>query len=125
MPQPLPRIERLPFPADLEIELRPGAAAAVAGLGNGLTGGNVLADGLVEPGVVAVEAHVAAAVIDDDEQSQPGQPIGVHHPAAGYRAHGRIALGSEQVPLPLETPSPHLPVAFDDAAGDRPGEPPA
>src|SRR6185437_165800 len=122
MPQPQPRIQRLALLADLEIELRAGAAAAVTGLSDGLTGGDLLTDGLVKAGVVAVEAHVAVAVIDDDEEPESGQPVRIDHPALRNRAHGGAALRREEVSLPLETAGPYLAEALDDAAGHGPGQ---
>src|SRR5512146_249536 len=122
MPQPQPWVERFALLADLEVQLRAGAAAAVSGLRDGLTGGDVLADGLVEPGVVAVEAHVAAAVVDDDEEPESRQPIRVDHPALGHRAHWCVTLRREEISLPPEAARAHLAVACDDAASHRPRE---
>src|SRR6185312_8843355 len=120
--QPHPRVEGFAFLADLEIELRAGTAAAVPGLGDGLAGGDVLADRLVEAGVVAIEAHVAAPVINDDEKAEPRQPVRVYHPALGYRAHGRGALRREEIALPSQAAGAHLSIALDDFARHRPGQ---
>src|SRR5580700_4525662 len=75
------RVDRPAGLADLEIQLRTRAAAAVARRGNGIPGRHVLTDRLEELVVVAVEAQVPVAVIDDREQPQARQPVGVDHPA--------------------------------------------
>ncbi len=63
--------------ADLEIELRAAAASAVTRGGDRVPGGDFLPDSLVEPFIMSVEAHVAVPMIDDGEQPEPGQPVGV------------------------------------------------
>ena len=68
--EPGARIHRLARFADLEIQLRPAAAAAVAGRGNRVSRADALADRLVEPLIVSIEAHVAVAMIDDGEQTR-------------------------------------------------------
>src|SRR5207247_10789115 len=67
-PEPGARVDRLAALADLEIQLRTAAAAAVAGGGEGFARRDRLAGRLVEPLVVAVQAQVPVPMVDDGEQ---------------------------------------------------------
>ena len=63
--------------------------------------------------VVAVNAHVLAAVVDDDQVAEAAQPVGEHDPAAGHGAHGDVAVGQ----------GPDQPVAVHDRIGHTAGVP--
>src|ERR1700722_19009680 len=63
------RIHRPAGAADLEIQLRGGPAASIPGRSNGLTGFHRLPDRLEQPVIMAIEAQVTLAVVDDREQA--------------------------------------------------------
>src|SRR5687768_8635186 len=65
--------------ADFEVQRGGLAAAGIPDRGDGVAGGDPLPHLLVEPVVVAVQAEVTVAVIDDGQQAQPGEPVRVHH----------------------------------------------
>src|SRR5579862_5281566 len=63
--EPGARVDRLAALADLEVQLRATAAPGVPGRGQGVPGGDFLTHGFEELVVVAVEAQIPIAVIDD------------------------------------------------------------
>src|ERR1017187_7723778 len=77
--EPGPRIDRLAGPADLKVKLGTRLTAAVPRRGNRPPGGHTVAGSLEEPIVVPIQAQVAAAVVDDCEQSQAREPIRIDH----------------------------------------------
>src|SRR5215468_5916068 len=91
--EPGPRIDRLTALADLEIKLGAGAPAAIPGGSNRVARRNLLTRSLVQPLVVAIEAQVAIAVVDDGEQSEARKPVGIDHPALAHRPDRRAAFG--------------------------------
>src|SRR6202040_1403261 len=70
--EPGARVDRLAALADLEIQLRTAAATAVAGGGDGFARGDRLAGCLVEPFVVAGEAHGFLPLVPHGEQPPAG-----------------------------------------------------
>src|SRR5579864_5693074 len=94
--EPRAGVDRPAALADLEIEFRAGASAAIPGRGDGVTGRDLLAGGLVETLVVAVETQVSVAVVDDREEPEARQPVGIDHAPLADRFHGRAALRLDQ-----------------------------
>src|SRR5882672_354720 len=120
--EPGARIDRLPGAPDLEVKLRARAPAAVAGGREHFPRGHGFAGGLAQLVVVAVETEVPLAVIDDGEQPQAREPVGVNHAARRDRAHRRALFGGEHHALPLHAAGPLLPAAREGLPGQRPLE---
>ncbi len=102
------RIDRFALETDLEIQRRPRRSAGVADLRDRLAGLHPVAGFLRERLVVPIQAHVTAAVVDDHEQPQSGQPVRERDATVIDRPHRRPRLRFEQHAVP-----------FDDAAGTR------
>src|SRR5581483_2775361 len=115
-------IDRLASLADLEIQLRARAAAAVSGRAERVPGVHALSDGLVKPLIVAVQAHVAIAVIDDAQQPQTRKPVGIDDSAAIDGPHGCAAIGCHQYAVPLDAAGALLAEPGNQLATDRPRE---
>src|SRR5207253_10130911 len=92
-PEPGARVDRLAPLADLEIQLRTAAAAAVAGGGDAFTGRDRLAGRLVEPLVVAVQAQVPVPMVDDGDETEAREPVATHDRVLPDRFDRRPALG--------------------------------
>ena len=57
---------------------------------------------------MSIEAHVAVPVIDDGEQTEPGQPIGIDDPALVDRLDGRTSLRGHQHAIPFHAAGPRI-----------------
>src|SRR6478736_1578497 len=93
--EPAARVHGFAAAAYLEIQSGPGPAARIARTGDGLSRLHRGADLLEQLLVVAVEAHVAVAMVEDDQQPPPGQPVRVEDPALVDRPHVRAAICSD------------------------------
>src|SRR6266404_3977909 len=123
--EPRAGIDWLAAPADLEVQLGPVAAAAVARRGDGIAGGHALTHRLVEPLIMTVEAHVPVPVIDDGQETEPRQPVRVDDPALVNRPDRRPTLGGDEQAVPFQAAGPRFAEARHDPAAHRPGELPA
>src|SRR4029453_7827340 len=83
-----------------------------------------IADLLVELLVVRVEAHVAA-MVHDNEQAHPGQPVRVRDTAAQKRLPRGAARRLDHAAVPLEAAAARLPEPRRELAVHWPGEPAA
>src|SRR6185503_9785228 len=98
------RIDGLALEADLEVQARARLSAGISDLRDRLAGLDPVAGFFEQRFVVTVEAHVAATVVHDDEQSQARQPVCERYAAAMNRAHGRSRDRFEQHAVPLDGP---------------------
>jgi hypothetical protein len=112
----------LPAPADLKVQLRAVLPPGVPRRGDRLPGRHMLAGPLEEALVVTIEAQIAAAVVDDGEQSQAREPIGVDDAAFGNRAHRRAAFGRNAQAVPFDAARAGIAEMRDDAAAYGPRE---
>src|SRR5690606_24823732 len=81
--QPAVRVDRAAVAAQFEIQRRATLAAGVADAGDRLAALDAGAGVLEQRIVVGVQAHVAVAVVDDQDQAVAGHPFGEHHGAVG------------------------------------------
>src|SRR3546814_30193 len=73
--QPAARVDRVAVAAQFEIQRRPALAAGIADAGDRIAALD-LRPGVLEQGVVVgVQAHVAVAVVDDQDQPVTGHPL--------------------------------------------------
>src|SRR5688572_8562373 len=98
------RIDGLAVRTDLEIQAGMRLPTRVANLRDRLAGLDPVAGFLEQRLVVAIEAHVAAAVVDDDEQAQALQPVGERDAAAVNGPHRRARRRFQQHAVPLDGP---------------------
>ena len=74
--------------------------------------------------VMAVQAQIAIAVVEDHQQSGAAQPIGEYHPTAMHRAYLGADSGTDQhaVPFGSSVAATRSAVAGDQASIHRPGQ---
>src|SRR5215813_11282086 len=121
-PEPGAGIDRFTALADLEIELGPGTSTAVARGGNSVPGRHLLADPLQEPLVVAVEAQVSIPMVDDGEEPEARQPVGIDDAPLAYRLHRGTPVGRHQDPVPTYPARARVAEARHQVPAHRPGE---
>src|SRR5688572_12481902 len=120
---PRARIDGLAVEPNLEVQGRPRLPARVADLRDRLAGRDPVAGLLEQRLVVTVEGHVAAAVIDDDEEAEAGEPVGERDATVMDGPHGRARGRFEQHAVPFDgTGAARLPVGPGDAPLHGPGE---
>src|SRR5882672_7120868 len=100
--EPGPRVHRLARFADFEIQLRAVTAATVAGGAQGIPRAHSLAHRLVEPLVVPVQAHIAFTMINNGQQPEPREPVGIDHAAAIDRPDRRATLRRDEHSVPFD-----------------------
>ena len=72
--------------AQLKVQRGDALATGIADLGHRITAADPCASILQQGVVVGIQAHVAIAVVDDQDHAVAGHPVGEHHGAVG---HGR------------------------------------
>ncbi len=82
----------------------------------------MLPDAFVQALVVPVEAHVAVAVVDDSQQPEAREPIGIDHSSLVDRSHRTAALRCHQHTVPLHAARTGLAESGDHPAADGPGQ---
>src|SRR5688572_2533357 len=75
-------------------------AAAVADCRNPLAAADHVAHLPVEGFVIAVEAHITIAVVDDEKIPETAQPVGENHPPARDGAYFLPGPRGDEKPLP-------------------------
>src|SRR5690606_14509052 len=94
--QPAVRVDRAAVAAQFEIQRRATLAAGVADAGDRLAALDAGAGVLEQRIVVGVQAHVAVAVVDDQDQAVAGHPFGEHHGAVGDGLDRRARRRADQ-----------------------------
>src|SRR5580692_3680231 len=123
--KPGPRVYRMPVAPNLEIQLGLRAPPAVPGGGDDLSGGDRIAGGLVEALIMSIKAQVTLAVVDDFEQSQTREPIGIDHAPGGNGLDGRSALGRKPESVPFHAGGTGVAEGGRDVTAHRPGQLPS
>src|SRR5512140_2043611 len=90
--QPGLRVDRRAPAAHFETERRLVVTAGIPDRADHVAGRDRLADLAEDLVVVAVQAHVPAAVVDHDHQAHAGQPVAVDDPAGVWRPYARAAV---------------------------------
>src|SRR5690554_3602790 len=88
--QPAEGVDRLSVLANFEVDRRVFGASGAAGKGNGFTGPNPVAGCGEQAAAMAVQGHVAIAVIDNGHQPETSQPVGEDHAAIVYGGDFRV-----------------------------------
>src|SRR5690606_10446387 len=97
---PLGRVARATLLANGEVQRGNVLPATAANGGDGITGGDDVA-GLPEQSlIVAIQAQVAAAVVENQQQAGAAQPFGKYHLAAVYGAYRLAGAGADQHTVP-------------------------
>src|SRR6185312_10317788 len=109
--QPGARIHRLAALAQLEVDAGVDASDRAGGADR-LARLDLVADAVQQALVVAVHAHPAVAVVDDDQHTVAAQEAGVDHPSARHRMHLAAGGGLDQ----------HAVAEVVDRAAGRPGQ---
>jgi 3-hydroxybutyryl-CoA dehydrogenase len=102
------RVDGLAVVANLEVQACAGLPAGVTDLRNRLAGLDPVARFFEQFLVVAVQAHVAAAVIDDEKQPEPLQPIRERDSAMGRLAFTTQLSDLSNVDLVIEAVTEEL-----------------
>src|SRR5574340_1015694 len=89
---PVQGIYRTALMPHFKIQAGIGLTAAVADCSDRITGLNPVAHLLIQTFIIAVQAHIPFAVIDNNEIAEATQPLGEHHLPGRDRLHRR-ALG--------------------------------
>lgn len=109
--------------ADLEIHRGVIGSAGSTSLGNCLARFNPVSGAGEQAAAVAVERHVAVAVVEDGDQAKPAQPIGEHHATIVNRSDIAFLGGIDQQPVMLELAAGvTVTEATDNLAFRRPGQ---
>src|SRR5690348_13915045 len=93
--EPAAGVDRLAVAAQLEVHAGVDAGGRRGGA-HGLAGGDRIAHVVQQRLVVAVHAHPAVAVVEDQQHAVAAQEAGVDHPAVRHRAHLAAAAGADQ-----------------------------
>src|SRR5512143_1252561 len=73
---PIEGVYRTALMPHFKIQAGVGLAAAIADRGDRITGLNPFAHLLIQTFIIAVQAHVAVAMVDNDEVAEAAQPLG-------------------------------------------------
>jgi len=90
-----------------KVQTRVGLAAAIAYRRNRIARLNPLAHLLIQTFIIAVQAHIAFAMIDNDQVSKATQPLGKHHLTRSNRLYRCTLSARMNSPFQL-TPPPSL-----------------
>src|SRR5690606_7375778 len=121
--QPAARIDRIAVAAQLEVQRRAPLAAGVADAGDRVAAPDLRAGVLEQGVVVGVQAHVAVAVVDDQDQAVAGHPFGEHHGAVGHRRDRGARRRADQHARALVAVGHGRPIAGEQVARHRPAQP--
>ena len=86
--------------ADFKIQCWPVLSATLADKGYGLTSFHMFAGLFEQCLVVAIEAHITFAMIDDHQQAVTFEPVGKQHFAIGDGLHALANATANQQPFP-------------------------
>src|SRR5512139_1166731 len=113
-------INRTALVPHFKIQAGVGLAAAVADRRNRVAGLDPFAHLLIQTFIIAVQAHIAFTMIDNDEVAKTAQPLGKHHLAGGDRLHRRAWCSANEQAFPVEaTALPRSPEAVHQFPRDR------
>src|SRR5882672_5529485 len=97
------RIDGLRALAHLEIEFGASLSAGIADGGDDIARRDPVAHRFEDLFRVAVEAQVPAAVLENEQQSEPREPVGVNDTAVVQRAHLRSTGSAEEHAVPVDS----------------------
>jgi len=118
---PLPRIHGPTVLPDFEIEGWPRLATRIPDVSKHIAVGQPVADLAGQVLIVAVQAEVAAAMIQHEQQTQTGQPVRVDDPAGPGRTHCRAGGRRDENAIPTHlAASPGLAKISQQRPGNGP-----
>ncbi|MNE24400.1 hypothetical protein D3C80_1176890 [compost metagenome] len=120
---PAQRVAGLALLADGEVQRRGILTSGAANGGDGFAGLDLVAGGFQQGLIMAVQAEIAAAMIDDQQHAGAAQPVGEHHATGVYGAHPGAGGGADQHAVPLQAGiAARGAEAGQQAAVHRPGQ---
>src|SRR5512143_1311003 len=99
---PIEGVYRTALMPQFKIQTAVGLAAAVADSGDRVAGLDPFAHLLIQTFIIAVQAHIAVAVVDNNEVAEAAQPLGKYHLPRRNRLHCRALGGPDEQPFPAQ-----------------------
>src|SRR3569832_142395 len=99
---PVQGVYRTALKPHFKIQARVGLATAVANRSDRIAGLNPVAHLLIQTFIIAVQAHIAVTMVNNNEISEAAQPLGEHHLSGCDRLHRRTLGGPDEQAFPAQ-----------------------
>src|SRR3569832_2441123 len=99
---PVQGVYRTALMPHFKIQARVGLDTAVANRRDRIAGLNPVAHLLIQTFIIAVQAHIAVTMVNNNEVSEAAQPLGEHHLSGCDRLHRRTKNGPKKQAFPAQ-----------------------